>query len=448
MAATAAAADAGNDAASDSGRGCATSGECAPPAPYCAPSNHACVECLSDKNCAAPRVCNEATNACVACVTDVDCAGERPHCDGANGCVECLSDANCSSYGVKCYAGHCGQCGDGVCGPHEKLIDMGGFTFGAEPLPSEFCAEDCAKECPTTELSLDQEKRVPIGAQNVFVLFGERSAPDVSLSFTAPSDGTFYVSLRATQFLSASTLIGGCAGVGPTSINGDSSKPFPLALARGQTVVILVESLMPVTLVASVSLTRPPCEGDECALSSDAGTPADQGRSLCLRNARERGEATCDGVTCACQHCPQDYDDCGTIPGCVTIEACMRETRCTGIDCYESGECRSVVDANGGKAGPAFSTAVNLQSCSLTFSCALPCGIDVTPPADGGTDGVGATARDASATAPRPVKRHSSCDCDVGRTTRRSDAGTLGLAMAVALAGLRRRRSPAKGISK
>ncbi len=85
---------------------------CDSPWPYCdvagAEGKGACVECLADAHCAAPRpYCDPAQDRCVACLTEEHCGGSTPLCSPSLGsCVECLARADCGE-GETCTAGSC-----------------------------------------------------------------------------------------------------------------------------------------------------------------------------------------------------------------------------------------------------------------------------------------------------------------------------------------------------
>lgn len=84
----------GGDAPGNAGSTiCADDTGCAPPRPYCEPSQHVCVQCIGDGNCG-PKICDLRTFSCVACVTSADCGDKTPYCS-ASRCVACLSTANC-----------------------------------------------------------------------------------------------------------------------------------------------------------------------------------------------------------------------------------------------------------------------------------------------------------------------------------------------------------------
>jgi len=90
--------------------------------------------------------------------------------------------------------------------------------------------------------------------------------------------------------------------------------------------------------------------------------------------------------TCVCSECRSELDACLGVPGCAEILACVRESGCTGRDCYcgdasltecvrgeANGPCQEVVlAAPGGKApsitdpsgGPASDAALSVSDCA------------------------------------------------------------------------------------
>jgi len=467
----------------DAGPGSCTSDlECAAPLPYCRQDR--CVECLGDRNCAAGEVCDQATGKCTGCVTSADCSSSEPYCSSTGKCVECLSSANCGDLGLECKDGQCGFCGDGICGPREAIMAFENGPFGGSSGSSGggpvVCLEDCAAKCPTRDAGSALAKIViPSSALSdlyqPMCLFS--SAPDATIAWKAPRDGTFYFAAStADTNLSIGTLSGGCTGFEQGCSGGSPSVSTQADMQQGDAIVLLVETETVPADGVTIEITdqappTSPCSGPFCpppVSSPDSGTTGnDQGMTQCLQNATDRGEAVCAGTECACSHCPQDYDDCAVIPGCHDVRACMDGKRCIGADCYSSGACRTVIDAQGGISGAAFRAAAGLQSCSLTFACQLPCGAQKSSDAggaspdagrlcapgravacacEGGTgtktcaaDGNGFGPCVCSSGAPAPAAG-GGCGCHVSRTEG-GWPGAVGLAAALALLGLRRRSS-------
>jgi MYXO-CTERM domain-containing protein len=308
---------------------------------------------------------------------------------------------------------------------------------------------------------------------------------EATFAWTAPEDGTFSFSGSGISLL---VLQGVCTDPGGGACStggfGDSGLGFgrvSLQLAKGDQVTIVVDTASMSVDTVSVVIVRgqPTCGLFGCSPPpSDAGQGSeggnDQGATICLDNAAARGETLCSGVECVCHHCPQDYDDCAVIPGCKDIRECMRGKNCIGTECYNSGSCRAAVDSFAGVSGPAFKAAVRVQSCELSFQCALPCGADAgstdagVPSSDagrlcepgrkvacdceGGTgtktcskDGNGYEA--CACGAPKPQPSDSGCGCRVAGPPRTPPYG-LGAALAVVLACARRRpRRIARGVA-
>jgi hypothetical protein len=107
--------------------------------------------------------------------------------------------------------------------------------------------------------------------------------------------------------------------------------------------------------------------------------------------------ATTSCEQCLCSECTEELETCSTTPGCPEIAACVKDSGCTGVDCYcgtfdavscaagqADGPCKSsIVDAPGGKvptlldpsAGPASDAAIAIAQCSQPGQpCATPCG--------------------------------------------------------------------------
>jgi hypothetical protein len=449
---------------------CTSSGECAPPLPYCQPFTHTCVQCLSTRNCVAGKFCEGATGTCASCRADDDCPSERPYCAGTEGCVECKSDANCASYGVACYDGKCGRCGDGVCGPHEKILDdglgLGGPRYDpfTPPVPPESCAKDCASRCPSLKAQLNEPLEFEYGAADDWDLgCGDCKRPDVSIEFTATRAGNLHFLLEplsGVDAYSAGIFEGGCLGFP----GGRGDLPNSLQVVSGQTSVLVLDFFGAGKARLTISDRLPSCRNGVC---TDAGS-SDLGKAACLAGAKSRGDPTCGGVGCACEHCPQNYGDCSLIPGCMDVLACMREAACVGEAC--TAPCGRIAEPHGGVKGRAFEAASELQSCALTFSCALPCGdsrgavdagftdagavctrgVVTSCACDGGTgertcaaDGSG--FGDCACTAPKHAD--SGCGCEVGR--RSPERPSLALIAGAALAaGFSMRKRARQGASK
>ena len=149
---------------------CVDDGHCSAEAPRCDLETQTCVECLEPEDCAAaenacllPECAPDATcryerprpagapcpdgvctgtmrPACVACLDDDDCAAPRPRCDRTQTCVECLSDDDCGAAAPRCdtRARRCREClADNDCpaGPCEAPICFGSGHCITEEIP-------------------------------------------------------------------------------------------------------------------------------------------------------------------------------------------------------------------------------------------------------------------------------------------------------------------------
>jgi hypothetical protein len=453
---------------------CVSSDACAAPTPYCQPALQQCVECLSSRNCAPDQACDVTTGQCVKCNDDADCPQERPYCT-AGGCVECRTRTNCANSNLECVSGVCGTCGDGTCSKRERWADFG-ESFPGTPRPVESCPEDCAGKCVEVTPGDAKAVRVEIGAENLFETFcSSVSIPDAMLAFTASTDGTYYATIRRVageeSYFSLSIIEGACPGQSPSNCGYTDSAELnqQLSVREGDSYTLAVESPVPGTFEVTIGTTPPPCQGPLCGPGGggDAG-PNDLGKTACLESARDRGDEMCEGVTCACSHCPRDYDDCAIIPGCAEVSACFRTKDCVGQDCFDTGACSGVINSYGGPRAPAFRAANALQSCGLAFSCGLPCGdagtgsspdagVPLCTPgkartcscADGGTGNGeqtcnqdGSAFSDCKCHASVPKDEDSSCECGLSRaeSSGASVAATLGFMGALLMRKGRRRK--------
>lgn len=374
------------------GGGCQSSLECAPPAPYCDPSSARCVECLSDRNCAATtRLCDAATGRCIACAADTDCAAPTPYCDDAAArCVECRVDGNCGDVGLECLDGVCGACGDGICGPNERFYALFGVglpgTNREDPGPITFCPEDCGPRCP--DYDLDSRLGVVLETDtsdwsNRYLTCLETDGRDAAFVWTAPKAGTYYFTTFGTDAdLGLGAVPGGCT---PDEHSGSFCSAggtgyVEMEFAKGDAILLVAELASdedgPFRLRVSDS---PLCAGPDGGITTDCLDPGDEPDAgldqagICRRNATMRGDPDCEGARCACDRCPLDYDDCAVIPGCQAVLECMTRTECIGDQCTRLETCGATLAAHGGPEGAAFRAAASLQSCALSFSCALPC---------------------------------------------------------------------------
>jgi hypothetical protein len=286
---------------------------------------------------------------------------------------------------------------------------------------------------------LNEPLDLEFGSANDWTLCSGPDSPDLTVAFKAPRTGNFFVALESKQgaYLSGTILKGGC----DTFPDGCGSVPESVQMVAGDTVVVVIEAMDRGPL--RVTITDKPVRCTEGICSAiDAGTK-DQGKAACLASAKGRGEAVCDGLDCACDHCAQNYGDCALIPGCTAILACMHGTPCAGEAC--AAPCKSVIGAYGGVNGRAFEAAQDLQSCALTFSCGVPCADGGGAPSSVIDGGSGMDASDASIPEPEPKHDGSGCDCNVGTTSPHGAGLALAASLGLVIARRRGRRRSAVG---
>lgn len=120
--------------------------------------------------------------------------------------------------------------------------------------------------------------------------------------------------------------------------------------------------------------------GGTGAISGGGGTPSGGGVSgggtggggLC----EDPGGSPCE--LCTCSNCYDELEKCDDDGGCMEILACADKTGCSGVQCY-LGECKDVIDQNGGPFGGPTAIAQGVVQCRGAKKC--PCG--------GGTGGAG-----------------------------------------------------------
>lgn len=472
--------------ARDGGVSCVSSADCAQPTPHCQLKSHTCVGCLSNRNCPSSGVCDLATGTCKECFSDADCSTDRPYCDVSSGrCVECTTDANCGDLGLSCANGACGSCGDGICAPGEVIYLLGDHQGFLPQNPDDkriACVSDCGGQCPTKDLgsSLGKFSVDGKGLRNLYSTTCDGvDGVDATFAWTAPRADTFlFMGTGNVTVFEDGTCAGGSGANGcysgsvvDSGVGGDATIGANVTLTEGQHVIVVVDTnaLHIGSIALEISKGTPPCGllGCPTAPPPDAGTkaPSDEETTACLNDAKARGGEVCDGLECVCQHCPAVYGDCAKTAGCDDVRRCMQAEKCVATGCYNSGVCRSLIDSLGGVSSDAFRASAGVQSCELTFACALPCGTGgdndasktepdagrlcepgrkVACPCEGGV-GRKVCAADGNhyeacscGGAPEPAL--SGCDCAIGRAR---STGSTGFGFAVVLtgawAGLRRR---------
>jgi hypothetical protein len=388
-------------------------------------------------------VCDPNRGECTGCVTDADCPPALPFCDALGACVECLNDVQCEAQGVACVSGECGRCGDGICDPREAFYWA---TEVSSSVPRFQCKEDCIGLCDPKDIgsALGHFSIEHTRLKNVFSDSCGRDIDGVEgiFAWKAPRRGLYrFVAIGAEISLapscdsfdpySATCAIARPNDAGPLTVHMD------LSVNLGDELVIVVETGKSQADSVALEIT---CVPPGCEPSGPL-----PGVATCLANADRRGEPHCDGLQCACQYCFDDYDRCAVVPGCPDIGACMRDKACVGKACYDSGDCKTLVDSFGGLQAPAFDTAARLQSCASTFACALPCadagaadaaknGADAGDDKDGGHSDAGTRVQSSTET--------TTCGCRLIWENRRSTNGTgRWLFGAAALLLFRSRRS-------
>lgn len=91
-----------------------------------------------------------------------------------------------------------------------------------------------------------------------------------------------------------------------------------------------------------------------------------------LRAACGDAQAVGPCGACVCEHCMEPLVDCKLDDGCAAISQCLQQTRCDLSETAASSclrECQSVIDANGGLSGAAFTQAVGIRSCAVGGAC-------------------------------------------------------------------------------
>jgi len=87
----------------------------------------------------------------------------------------------------------------------------------------------------------------------------------------------------------------------------------------------------------------------------------------CLNNA----PSSCD--RCLCKSCGTQINSCFADFGCALIFACVQETGCNGLACYQNATCRPIIDQFGGIAGPSVREVFSLATCVVTSGKTCGC---------------------------------------------------------------------------
>jgi hypothetical protein len=130
----------------------------------------------------------------------------------------------------------------------------------------------------------------------------------------------------------------------------------------------------------------PDPEITECVCSLDSYCCEAQWDKRCVREITTFGCGSCGAIDsvdqclqdaiddceqCLCGACFEQFSLCLAEDGCAAIYQCVRGANCSGLDCYTSGQCRDVVEANGGLVGPSALDALELFACANESAC--PC---------------------------------------------------------------------------
>jgi len=76
---------------------------------------------------------------------------------------------------------------------------------------------------------------------------------------------------------------------------------------------------------------------------------------------------------CQCTSCGSQLNGCFGDLGCVLVLACVQETNCQALGCYQASTCRGVIDQFGGLTGSAIEEVFSLASCTATTRSTCGC---------------------------------------------------------------------------
>ncbi len=170
----------------------------------------------------------------------------------------------------------------------------------------------------------------------------------------------------------------------PTSNPGTGPSPTPSAEAP------------PAPAPTSPSMSPAPSPAQP-AVDPEGPTPAGTEGVAAVDACEALGSGDACGA-CVCGQCQSELDTCLRVPGCAEILACVRESGCSGRDCYcgeasltecirgeGDGPCKEVVlAAPGGRAptledssgGPASDASLGVSDCAENDEvCADVCGL-------------------------------------------------------------------------
>jgi len=188
----------------------------------------------------------------------------------------------------------------------------------------------------------------------------------------------------------------GCGGEGERRDEASASPASPDRSSSGGSA--------PASAPGSRTSAATPAASASSAGLTPAPAPADQGAAGQAGQAEPAADAC--GVlgadacgACVCARCNSELDSCLAIAGCAEILVCVRDSGCSGSDCYcgdatlpeclagdARGPCReAVLAAPGGKApsltdpsaGPASDAALRVADCAEADpACGEVCGLN------------------------------------------------------------------------
>jgi hypothetical protein len=111
----------------------------------CRISDHTCVQCLGNDDCAAPSVCDTSNDQCVSCLEDSQCLdARRPRCDStSHSCKPCSDSEQCQHIEGKPVCGSAGACVECTAAGSHACADKNG-----NPLVCDTLAETCSEQKP------------------------------------------------------------------------------------------------------------------------------------------------------------------------------------------------------------------------------------------------------------------------------------------------------------
>jgi len=87
------------------------------------------------------------------------------------------------------------------------------------------------------------------------------------------------------------------------------------------------------------------------------------GQQLCTSVAQNQCQR------CLCNGCYDALTQCVTDIGCALILACVEQSGCSGINCYQPGTCQPIIDKFGGIGGPSLKQVFGIAACASSSGC-------------------------------------------------------------------------------